>query len=669
VKFVLIAFLLIISGYGKAQTFPVTGQLASSAFPVCGSDTFRQATVPLGHSHNLTVPGCNDGTVYTDLNPFWYSFTCFTGGTLGLTITPNNLADDYDWMLYDITGHTSNDVYTDASLIITGNWSGTAGKTGARNGGVARIQCASDPRVTTSTFSSMPTLIKGHKYLLLVSHYTDSQTGYSLSFGGGSAVITDTLKPVLKSAFVLCDRKTLIAVLNKPMRCSSLALDGSDFMVDSAPVTITAASGSDCINGFDMDSVRLTLNAPLDPGTYTLRAKTGNDGNTLLDDCGTPLPEAQTISFTVLPSHSTPLDSLITPICAPNTLHLVFSDPILCSSIAADGSDFVISGIPPVSISGASGSCLGNGSTSTIDIYLASPIVNNGNYKIILKAGNDGNTIINECGIETPVGQNISFSTKDTVSAAFNYNIGYGCNNDTIQLVYNLKNGVDQWQWTIDSVNSSSLLSPAIIETVFGPKTIQHSVSNGFCSDSVSAIVNLDNITKAQFQVPAEVCPKDVVAITNTSIGNIVLWSWNFGDGESSTVRDPAAHQFPGTSGGKTYTVTLIIRDSLGCYDTASSQITKLQSCFITVPNAFSPNGDGKNDYLYPLNGFLTTDLQFLVYNRYGQLIFESRDWSRKWDGTISGIPQPTGTYIWTLRYTDGSGKKFFLRGSSVLIR
>jgi len=150
----------------------------------------------------------------------------------------------------------------------------------------------------------------------------------------------------------------------------------------------------------------------------------------------------------------------------------------------------------------------------------------------------------------------------------------------------------------------------------------------------------------------------------------LVSWNWSFGDGETSTDQNPPSHLFPNTVSGKTYTVTLVVKDDLGCYDTASEQITKLQSCFIAVPNAFTPNGDGKNDYLYPINGNLTSSLEFQVYNRYGQLVFETRDWSRKWDGTVGGKPQPTGTYAWMLHYTDGcSGKSFFLKGTSVLIR
>ena len=83
-----------------------------------------------------------------------------------------------------------------------------------------------------------------------------------------------------------------------------------------------------------------------------------------------------------------------------------------------------------------------------------------------------------------------------------------------------------------------------------------------------------------------------------------------------------------------------------------------------------TPNGDGFNDYLYPLNAYKADNLEYNVYNRFGQLVFHTTDWTHKWDGTISGKPQSTGTYVWTLRYTNhDTGKKVFLKGTSVLIR
>ena len=213
-------------------------------------------------------------------------------------------------------------------------------------------------------------------------------------------------------------------------------------------------------------------------------------------------------------------------------------------------------------------------------------------------------------------------------------------------------------------------MSPVLIETVFGIKNLQHIVSNGFCSDTVNTQIDLDNTLKASFQTPEEICPKDVMEITNTSVGKIVDWQWDFGDGSSSKEQAPDPTLYPDTREGKTYIVKLIVQNDLGCYDTASTPVVKLQSCFIAVPNAFTPNGDGKNDFLYPLNAFMAKNLEFCIYNRYGQLVFKTQDWTHKWDGTIGGKPQPTGTYVWTLRYVDGSsGKSFFLRGTSVLIR
>jgi gliding motility-associated-like protein len=506
--------------------------------------------------------------------------------------------------------------------------------------------------------------------LVLLSGYVQSQsipvTGQVPS--GTTTILTDPNLPHLKSVVVECNSKVLIVVLSKNVRCFSLSADGSEFSVSPVVNSILTTSANSCVFSTEIDTVWITLSDVLPPGDYSLTIMNGTDGNTLVDDFAKQIPEGESIAFTVLPPIPTPLDSLTPVACAPDNIQLIFSDQISCSSIAADGSDFKISGIPAVGISKAEGTCI-NGFTRIISITLNSPILKAGNYQVTLVQGSDGNTIVNECGTETPAGATISFNTKDAVSALFSFDIGYGCKYDTIALHY-LPDGAEEWQWNIDSAFASSSTAPSIIENVFGPKYVQHIVSNGICSDTVTEVVNLDNTLKAGFQAPNQVCPKDLITFNNVSIGKIVSWNWDFGDGSSSSLETPAAHLFPETWTGKTFNVSLVVQNNLGCYDTIIAPITKMQSCYITVPNGFTPNGDGKNDYLYPLNAMMATDLEFRVYNRIGQLVFETRDWTRKWDGTINGKPQATGTYVWTLRYMDGSSaKKFFLRGSSVLIR
>ena len=241
----------------QAQTCTALGQNPSTAFPVCGTTTFTQTTVPICATNDLYVPGCtgNSTANYQNKNPYWYKFTCFSSGTLGFLVTPSNLGDDYDWQLYDVTGHNVNDVYTDPSLVVAGNWSGTYGATGASSSGVNYIQCASDPADNKPSFAAMPQLIQGHEYILLISHFTDSQSGYSLSFGGGSANITDPTEPHLKSSRTACDGTTTTVRLNKRMKCNSLSIDGSEFTINPPLANVVSAVGFGCSAGFDMDYV------------------------------------------------------------------------------------------------------------------------------------------------------------------------------------------------------------------------------------------------------------------------------------------------------------------------------------------------------------------------------------------------------------------------------
>ena len=666
-KALLVLYLLFHSGYSWSQIFPLRGQQPTSAFPVCGQDSFRQSKVPYGANGSIFYAACHKPV---DFCPFYYSFTCYQSGTLGFVITPDSAETDYDWMLFDITGHDNpNDIFT-TLLVVSGNWSGTYGLTGAKEGGVKDFECGSQPALNHPTFAAMPELVKGHHYLLLVSNFSETESGYTLSFGGGTALLNDPTPPHLTSAFVGCDKTLVTAVLDKKVKCSSLASDGSDFIISSGgSYTTIGATGQNCDAQFDMDTIQIKLNTPLTPGNYSISTRIGTDGNTLLDDCGNQVGEGERADFISVGLAETPMDSILPVRCAPKEIQIAFSTPMLCSSIAPDGSDFNISGVSTVGISKATGIC-NNGLAKTVTLEFYSPVKLGGIYQVSLRTGSDGNTILNECGIGTHSGSVVPLSLKDTVSAAFDYNIAYGCKYDTVHLKYQALNGVDQWQWQVDDKIETGPVAPSIAESVFGMKYIVHTVSNGFCSDTASVYANLDNELKAGIQSDKEVCPKKEISFQNTSTGRLVESVWNFGDGTSSNMETPPAHLFPDTWAGKTYAVSLTVKNDLGCYDTAVAEVTKLQSCYLTVPNAFSPNGDGLNDYLYPLHAFSATDLDFQVFNRYGQLVFETRDWTRKWDGTVNGAPQEVGTYIWTLRYTDiQSGKKFFYRGTSVLIR
>ncbi len=666
---VILSSLLLFCVESNAQCSTL-GQNPSSAFPVCGTSKFVQQTVPICSTHPLTVPKCDARAGYTDYNPFWYQFTCFQSGTLGFLLTPNNLGDDYDWQLYDITGHQPDEVFSNPALVVTGNWAGTYGTTGARSGGSQKIECASEPADKENSFAAMPALIKDHVYLLLISHFTDSLSGYTLSFGGGTASITDTTKPLIKSATPNCEGNQVILRLNKKMRCSSLAADGSDFSVNANGISITAASATSCSGGFDMDSVYLTLSSALPAGSYVFTTKTGSDENTLLDNCNTPLGEGEALTVVMAPKQPTPFDSIAPVSCAPQTIELVFNKPIRCSSIAEDGSDFSISGTYPVSIDGAFGNCETGGVSSSVFVHFSKPLTQEGTFTITTNNGIDGNTIIDECGEETPALQSVSFSVKDTVSAAFSASLAYGCKADTVSISHDGANGVNEWLWTLTDDVTRTQQNNTVIYASYGEKEIHLLVSNGFCTDTASSALNLDNKLLANFIAPDVVCPTDKITFTDTSIGNIISHRWDFGNGSTSIEKNSPPMSYIQANGPINYHVKLVVENNLHCVDSLSKIINVPYTCFIAVPSAFTPNSDGVNDYLYPLNAYKADNLLFTVYNRMGQMIYQTKDWKNKWDGRLNGQLQPSGTYVWTLHYTQRDTKQFFsMQGTTVLIR
>ncbi|MFL5809516.1 MAG: PKD domain-containing protein [Flavisolibacter sp.] len=672
-KFFLTTFCFFWGYVLSAQQCTTLGQSPTTAFPVCGTNVFQQTTVPV--CGGSAIPGpCNgvDQITLRDLNPYWYRFTCFQSGSLGFTITPANLGDDYDWQIFDITNQNPNDVFTNAALFVSCNWSGSTGITGASSAGSQRNVCATTGQHPNQPlFSSMPTIQQGHTYLLLISHFSgDNQSGYKLAFNGGSAVITDPTQPGFKQVEASCGGDIIRLKLNKKVKCSSLTTSGSDFSISPGAITVASAVGIGCNTGFDTDSIELRLNGFLPPGTYSLNASIGTDGNTLLDLCDNSIPLTEKINFTVFPLAPTPMDSMLPVSCKPQSLRLVFRKPILCSSVATDGSDFVISGSYPVTVTGATGGCSAGSTTSKqVIINLSQPLYQNGNFTLTLKNGSDGNTLLDECGQQTPAGSFLLFGVKDTVNADFSFQKFYGCTYDTVNCFHPGANGVNSWLWTFGENKTSSLQNPQVLYSLFNQKTIKLVVNNGFCADTSSQTVLLDNFLKADFSGFDDNCPNEATSFTSTAQGHIVQYSWSFGDGGTAAVPSPS-HVYAGPIRTTPFIVTFTITDSLGCQSSKQKTIRIYSSCFLAVPSAFTPNNDGLNDFLAPLNAVKAEKLDFKVFNRWGQLIFQTNNWKHGWDGTVKGIPQGTDIYVWYLTYVDRDTKESRqMKGTAALIR
>ena len=113
---------------------------------------------------------------------------------------------------------------------------------------------------------------------------------------------------------------------------------------------------------------------------------------------------------------------------------------------------------------------------------------------------------------------------------------------------------------------------------------------------------------------------------------------------------------------------TLEVMDIAGCkgWDTVFIKVYAGPTYY--VPTAFSPNGDGRNDIFRPIPSGIVKTNWFRVYNRFGNLLFETNEWLKGWDGRYRGRKQPIGAYVWVIQGVDNKGKTIEKKGTVILV-
>lgn len=176
-----------------------------------------------------------------------------------------------------------------------------------------------------------------------------------------------------------------------------------------------------------------------------------------------------------------------------------------------------------------------------------------------------------------------------------------------------------------------------------------------------------------------------VVTLTNTTFTSLTF-SWNAVAGATGyqvTTNGGATYQTPSSGPlGTTHTVsgltgntTVIIQVRASGVQPCETSLlsapvsgTTLSSKEIFVPNAFTPNGDGRNDVLFVYGNYVAS-IQFRIFNQWGQLVFVSGNISNGWNGTYNGQQQPVGVYAYTLKVVLQDGSVINKKGSVNLIR
>ena len=113
---------------------------------------------------------------------------------------------------------------------------------------------------------------------------------------------------------------------------------------------------------------------------------------------------------------------------------------------------------------------------------------------------------------------------------------------------------------------------------------------------------------------------------------------------------------------------TVQVTDDIGCSNTDDVFIKVYKGPTYYVPNAFSPNGDGINDIFKAIPVGISLTQYFSIYNRNGELVFETNQWLKGWDGMIKGKPALAGTYVWIIKGIDRDGKVVQKTGTVILL-
>ena len=227
---------------------------------------------------------------------------------------------------------------------------------------------------------------------------------------------------------------------------------------------------------------------------------------------------------------------------------------------------------------------------------------------------------------------------------------------------------ISSWLWDFGDGSLSNDQNPSHNYTVSNnyPVSLEVTTSIGCIETIVNTIaISIHPQPVAAFSyAPDQVFANEPVEFTDEST-NATQWLWDFGDETFSTDQHPT-HMYVQP---ESFEVTLIAFTDF-CADTISLALSVNQSFAFYVPNAFTPNSDGTNDVFVPVlsDPVVPGSYRFLIFNRWGEQIFESEEPAIGWEGVFKNEPVESEVYVWKLKFKEQRSNKFVERTGHVTV-
>jgi gliding motility-associated-like protein len=267
-------------------------------------------------------------------------------------------------------------------------------------------------------------------------------------------------------------------------------------------------------------------------------------------------------------------------------------------------------------------------------------------YTISGLCGATDNTTINV--IASPV---ITF-TSDVID---------GCEPTTVNFTSTTDQPGGTCFWDFGTGDTSAACNPSYIYTTAGSYNVTFTYANSIgCSSTISspAYITIYSQPLAVFTAgpqPATIA-NPTINFNDMSSGIIDAWHWSFGNGDTSILQNPT-YVYADTG---SFPIEFIVTNNNGCSDTAYGTVIIEPILTFYAPNAFSPNGNGVNDeFMVKADGIIHDSFEMRIFNRWGEMIFQSKDIYTGWNGARMNIGTlvPEDVYVWKVNFKDFKGR------------
>ena len=619
-------------------------------------------------NNNISNPTSNPGgsgnsgcLLSGELNPTWMIINIASTGTLQFSLGQDMGTGCFDWIMWPYTSNTCNQIISNQLAPIRCNWNGMCeGFTGM----ASPLPPGGDP----SNFEIPLNVTAGQQYILCMSNYSSQTTNVPLNFFGSANVSCNSVSPITVNSTSICPGQSVTLTATYSGNLSNFTWSpggqtGTSITVSPTSTTTysVSASGTNSNGG-----------AVTGAGSATITVLSANDptcGCIINASNSGPVCVGSTfnLSSTILngtydwvlngTSIGTTQNILNVPATTPGnfTFNLTGNDAAghTCTSsttvivnplpIVNAGIDVTACRNTPVTFS-ASGAATYSWSNNVQNGIAFTPTIA-GIYNVI---GTDAN------GCQDTDDLQLSFINASP--PLITPSVTLGCS--PLYVTFQNNSGTDQncvWDFGNGTVsNDCSNQNTIYTQTGCYDVTLSHTDNQG-CDTTVTFqnIICVEESNASFSFTPGMIGPgNNTTSFLNTSSG-ATSYIWYFGDGDSSNLFEPI-HEFDITP-QIGYEITLISFSPAGCPDTAHLAVEYEEQLIFYVPNSFTPDADEHNQMFSPVftSGFDPYNFEMRIYNRWGELIFETQDHTKGWDGSYgkNGGRVQSGVYTWVIKF------------------